>query len=129
MQTTVSLISISSQILLNPVKTLLCNVETCCFDIKKWMSFNMLKLNNSKTDVRIFGTPVQLKNCTIESVKIVDSEIKPSPKVKSIGAMLDTGLEMVPHINMITSSPWFHLRNISRIRKSHGLTSTHICDF
>ena len=62
---------------------LLQNLESCCKDIKAWMTANMLQLNDTKTEAMIFGTPSKLKNCTIDSFKIGESNIIPSQHVKN----------------------------------------------
>ena len=43
--------------------------------------------------------------------------IKPSSHAKNIGAIFDTTMSMLPHINNVCKSAFYHLRTISRIRK------------
>ena len=92
-------------------------IEKCCNDVKNWMVCNFLKLNDEKTEVIKFGTKKQLSKCvSLTTIKVGSSVIDITTGVKNIGVFLDSELKMHPQVNHITSSAWFHLRNIYKIR-------------
>ena len=92
-------------------------MELCCAKVKDWMSSNQLKLNEDKTEVMIFGKPSDLKKLNITSICIGDSKIRPSLTATNIGVDLDSELNLNKQINKMVSSGWYHLSNISRVRK------------
>ena len=52
--------------------------------------------------------------------------IKPSPHARNIGAIFDTTTSMLPHVNNVCKSAFYHLRTISRIRKYLSTHTTEI---
>ena len=79
------------------------NLETCIFEIQNWMSTNILKLNDSKTEFIILGTGQQLKNAEVNdiTIKIGSEDILNVPAVRNLGCVFDsrlknTGLEIIP---------------------------------
>ncbi len=93
------------------------NLELCIQDIRSWMKANKLKLNDSKTEFIIVGTPAMQKKISVPYVMVGDDQIIPSDQVKDLGSKLDKHLTLVPHVSNIVKSVQFHLRNISHIRK------------
>lgn len=59
------------------------------------MSKNFLKLNEDKTKILLIG---------------------PKESLTSLGVVLDYDLSFGPHINKITKTAYFHLRNITKAR-------------
>ena len=51
------------------------------------------------------------------SISVCDEEINLSSKARNIGVIFDTSMSMDNHIAAICKSAFYHLRNISRIRK------------
>ena len=49
---------------------------------------------------------------------IGDADVKPSLIYKDLGVTLDLHLTMVPYINQVVRSGYFHRRNISRVRRN-----------
>ena len=58
------------------------------------------------------------------SIKVENQIIHPKKSLKNIGAIFDETVSMLPQVNSICKSAFFHLRNISRIRKYLSRTAT-----
>ena len=52
--------------------------------------------------------------------------IQPSQSARNIGANFDSTMTMLPQVNSVCKSAFYHLRNISRIRKFLSLKTTEI---
>ena len=50
-------------------------IEECARNIKTWMDENRLKMNNSKTEFRMFGSWQHLQKCTTNTININREEI------------------------------------------------------
>ena len=59
-------------------------------------------------------------------VAVVDELITPEPRARSLGLILDTHLSLNDHRAKVCESSFFHLRNISKIRKLLTKDSTEI---
>ena len=57
-------------------KVIVIIMEQCISELRNWMSRNMLKLNDDKTEFIILGTDASLKKVKIESIKVGNHEIK-----------------------------------------------------
>lgn len=91
-------------------------VKSCCDNVISWMCSNLLKLNQEKTEVVIFGSKPHLTKLDIECIRIGDSYIKPSDTACNIGIQLDCNMNMRCQVNKIVSLSWLHLRNFFQIR-------------
>ena len=92
-------------------------MEACIAEIKSWMAANFLKLNDEKTECIMFGSQHDLRSVSECTVSVGNEVVVPSRTVRNIGAMLDSALTMTPHLNYITKSCYFQIRNLSKIRK------------
>ena len=98
----------------------------CIEEVRLWMEANMLKLNDSKTEYMLLGSKNALKKVSedAKSIKVGDAVVEAADSARNIGAIMDSNLNMVDHINKVTSSCYYHLWNISRIRKNLTNEST-----
>ena len=90
-------------------------MNDCLHAVRKWMSQNKLKLNDSKTEC-IALLPHRADCPDGIRVAIGDEIIKPSPVVKNLGATIDTNLSMDKQAAMVSRTAYYHLRRISKIR-------------
>ncbi|KAL9951813.1 hypothetical protein ACROYT_G044545 [Oculina patagonica] len=91
-------------------------MEACVRDIDTWMTANMLKMNRDKTELLVLKArhrPLP----PLTSISVCDEDIDLSSKARNIGVIFDTSMSMENHITAICKSAFYHLRNISRIRK------------
>ena len=101
-------------------------LQNCILDIKNWMTVNKLKLNDSKTEFFIAASAYHHKHLPPNiTLKIGNEHIKPSETIRNLGAFFDSHMTMLSHINNVTKTVTFHLRNIGRIRKYIDQTTCH----
>ena len=86
-----------------------------CIEVRHWMLTHRLKINDSKTELILFGTPQQLQkvNCC---VKVGQSLISPSPVVRNLGVLFDQHLDLSDHVDSICKRGYGQLRRIGQIR-------------
>jgi len=88
------------------------------------MCANTLKLNDSKTEFIVFGSPCGLKKVHTSSIKVGGHTIALSPSIRNIGAFFDPQMTMETQVSHMCKSAWFQLYNMSKVR--HYLTSDQI---
>ena len=62
------------------------HLELCTDGIKSWMSQNILKLNEDKTEVIVFGSRKYLEGMPSISIRVGDCTITPTRSVRNLGA-------------------------------------------
>ena len=91
-------------------------IEVCIVDIESWMNQNKLKLNGDKTELIIFY-PKHRQPPKNSIVSVGSDQIEPAASIRNFGVIFDNTMSMVPHVNSVCKSAFYHLRNIARIRK------------
>ncbi|CAJ1086723.1 RNA-directed DNA polymerase from mobile element jockey [Xyrichtys novacula] len=92
-------------------------LEACLKDIKSWMTNNFLMLNSDKTEVLVLG-PKHLREAFSSNLATFDGiSLASSPTVRNLGVLFDQELSFSSHIQQIFRTAFFHLRNISKIRR------------
>ena len=81
------------------------------------MAANYLKLNDSKTEFIVFGSKKNLAEIKTQSMCLGESHVPSHPSVKNIGVHLDETLKMDKQVAATCKVAWFHLYQISKIRK------------
>lgn len=92
-------------------------VENCVSEIRSWMHSNKLKLNDGKTEAVVFGRRAQTAHLQVNCVSVGNCQTTFSDFAKNLGVVLDKELSMKKQVSAVTRSTFYHLRNISRIRK------------
>ena len=103
----------------------LLSLQNCICDIKNWMSINKLKLNDSKTEFFIAASPHNFRKLPDITLTIGNISVKPTDTIKNLGAFFDVHMSMNSHINNVSRTVTFHLRNISRIRRYIDQSTCH----
>lgn len=108
----------------------------CLNDIVSWMTRFKLKMNNSKTEIIIYGTRHQLKKLNISSVNVGGVEVNCVDNVRDLGVQMTSTLSFDIHIQKKCQIAHMQLRNLKAIRKHltqksaeilvHGLIHSHL---
>uniref|UniRef100_A0A3Q3R4Q7 Reverse transcriptase domain-containing protein n=1 Tax=Monopterus albus TaxID=43700 RepID=A0A3Q3R4Q7_MONAL len=94
----------------------LVKLQACLKDIKAWMTCNFLLLNSDKTEVIVLG-PENLRNLLSNHIVTLDDiALASSTTVRNLGVIFDQNMSFKSHINQVSRSAFFHLRNIAKIR-------------
>ena len=93
------------------------SIATCINEIRTWMTFNFLKLNNDKTEFLVITSPYNKRWMPDICFRIGEESIRPSTSVRNLGVIFDDVMSMSPQVISLTKNITFHLRNITRIRR------------
>ena len=85
--------------------------EKCAIDT--WKAINKLKLNRDKTELLVLNA-YHCPSPSLESVAVSNEVMTPSSSARNIGVLFDYNIIMEQHV---TALAFYHLRNISHIRK------------
>ena len=91
--------------------------EACILEIKSWMSKNKLKLNDEKTEFLIMTSKYQQHKIQDHSIYVGTATIHASKRARNLGIVFDDNLCMDQHVKRVYQSGYFHIRNVSSIRK------------
>uniref|UniRef100_A0A3Q3LKF2 Reverse transcriptase domain-containing protein n=1 Tax=Mastacembelus armatus TaxID=205130 RepID=A0A3Q3LKF2_9TELE len=86
---------------------------SCIDQITLWMQNNSLQINSGKTEIIIFGPQKQRESV---SSHLESLSLKFKNQVRNLGVIMDSDLNFNSHIKSITSSAFYHLKNIARIK-------------
>ena len=105
------------------ISELLHSMQSCISVVKAWATANMLKLNDSKTELMLVTTKrsKHLHNLPT-SITIGNAQIPFKQSVKKFGFTLDSHLTMNAHVSNIARTCYFELRRLASICRF--LTST-----
>ena len=99
------------------------SMQSCIGDVKAWVTANMLKLNDSKTELMLVTSKrsKHLHNLPT-SITIGNAQISFKQSVKNLGFTLDCHLTMNARVSNIARICYFELRRLASICRF--LTST-----
>ena len=73
-------------------------LESCIFEIQRWMLCNNLKLNSDKTEFLVLHSKNRPRP-SLNSIDIGESPIIPTESVRNIGVIFDSKLNFEKHVN------------------------------
>ena len=82
-------------------------LQSCITGVSAWMAQSKLKLNPSKTEFLLIGPK-----------SVLDNEMNPADSARNLGVFFDSGLNFRQHISQVSSSCFYHIRDLKLIRKS-----------
>ena len=100
-------------------------IEECLSDIDKSMSINRLNLYKDKAELLYLFSKYSPQQ-SLPPLRFGTDIIKPFPQARNIGAIFDTTMSMLPHVNNACKSAFYYLRTISPIRKYLSTQTTEI---
>ena len=92
-------------------------LNDCIRDVRTWLTRNMLKLNEEKTEVILFTSKHGLKSLSNMTVTVGEQQQLQSSSVRDLGVIYDQHLNMSQHVRSVCRTGYYHLRNIGRIRR------------
>ena len=91
-------------------------VEGDLKSLARWFTANGLKVNPSKTELVLFGTPAALKKIPTDfALSFGDAQVKPVPDMKVLGVQLDGALNMQKQTDKVVQRCYGTLISISKI--------------
>ena len=98
-------------------------MEACISDIRSWMTTQMLKLNDDKTEVLVI-TSKHRQKCFFPSLKVGNVDVRTSKSARNIGVIFYDEAMLKEHVKNITRKAFYDIRNITKIRKYLTVEST-----
>ena len=77
----------------------------------------IMMLNDDKTELMLIGTRQQLQKVNLNDITVGDTVVEAKSVVRNLGSWFDRNLDMSSHISKQCASAFYHLHNISRIRR------------
>ena len=87
-------------------------VERCVNEIRAWMPFDKLKINDGKTEFVIIGTCQQLPKAHVDSLAVEDAQVLPVHSVKNLGTWIDSNMSLQVKINNTCKAAYYHITNV-----------------
>jgi len=95
-------------------------LEMCITDLSHWMAANRLKVNADKTELLWAGSKYgsTVLGSSGPPLRLGDETVTASDHVRLLGVTISSDLSPVKHVSTISSSCFYWLRQIRRIRRS-----------
>src|SRR3981189_1749358 len=81
------------------------------------MQSNLIKLNETKTEVMLLGTKQQLSKGGNIEISVGNVNIKPCSKVKNLRVIFDCNMTMEEHVIKVCKTSYFYIRLLGKVRK------------
>ena len=93
------------------------SMQMCVNDVKSWMNFNKLKLNDEKSELVFVASPRMSSSVPLpDSLILGCSNVSVSKSARNLGVVIDSNLSMKDHVSSVIRGVNFELRRISSIR-------------
>ena len=100
------------------------SIQNCLTEIKNWMNNMKLVMNDSKSDIIIFGSSPQLRKLVSTTISVGSCDVSRSKVIKYLGAFLDENLTMSNLIIEKCKVATYNLYKIRKIRKYLTISSS-----
>jgi len=97
----------------------------CIDHVQDWMASNRLLLKLAKTELTWLGSSRHLQQLNTVPLLLSGTCIHPSDHVRKLSVVIHSELSLSAHISYVTSTCFFHLRQLHLIRRSLTLHATH----
>ena len=94
-------------------------IDSCVAEVSKWMSMNLFKLKEDKSEIMFIATCQQLSKLLPHigaSINLNGTEVKHSSSVQNLGYLMDSKFKNDAHINKICSTCFLCLWNIIKVQ-------------
>ena len=81
------------------------------------MNSKQLKLNDRKTECLLVGKKYDIRRLNIDKLRLLENEFDVRCPIKNLGVIFDCSLSLNEHINQVTKTAGYHLRNIAFLKK------------
>ena len=99
-------------------ETAVSRIEACVKDIKEWMTNNLLKLNEDKTELIVVTSSTRNSQSQHITINVGGSIISPSEKpVRNLGVLFDSTCSLREHVSKLCKSVNYNLYSVGKIRK------------
>ncbi len=95
----------------------------CAKDVKSFLTFNKMKLNDDKTEFLIIGTPGQHKKVNFKDIHICEAGLSSSEQARNLGIIFDKEMNSKAQIINVSKAGYYHVRNLAAIRNTLDLDS------
>jgi aerobic-type carbon monoxide dehydrogenase small subunit (CoxS/CutS family) len=92
-------------------------LEDIIASVQSWMCKHHLKLNSDKTEFLVISSKPVSKKLKPVHMNINSHIIEPTSMARNIGVIMDSHMSMESHVSSICKAAYFHIRNISRLKK------------
>jgi len=86
------------------------NSEHCFADIRLWMTQNLLKLNDNKTNIIYLASPYCVKFRKTPILQMSPSSITPNGSITNLGVIFDQYFNMHENFISVCRAAYYHLR-------------------
>ena len=92
------------------------SMQACVNDVKSWMNYNKLKLNDEMSEILFIVSPRMSTSITLpDSLVLGCSNVSVSSSARNLGVIIDSNLSMKDHVASVIQAVNFELRRISSI--------------